>query len=797
MLNAQAQPKDQPSALSEISFNREVLRALPIRQPRDRSDSRASRPLSPVKLVSNLLSGLNNLAEIPSRSRSQAPEIKEIPPLPPPKFMDPGANDQLGASSDSKVTLIEAKQDVIHNRFEGLELTYNAYVIALRSRSGNVVGRVLRNRATADELEINELYNILLADPSRVQAAAEVPVNVLFAAFEKFLAKAWQERMGAMLSPDALALMTSGLDSGRPTYFSQQVKRCLEEMSPQNRRAFSAAVKLLSDLLEASGNDGDRGALMASFTEALISGGNPHDYVTLFDRLVDDYDNLFDEAVASSTEATPGSSSAAGSLNKARSTNTGSLSSNASSLKKRFGFGSLSRENSKSEHESKVTSVWRTLSKNAKSAGDSQPQPASLSKASLIRSRSTDTVPSTLPHLRPPSRDRPTPPNASSGEGSNSRPTSSHMNMSVLSTIGENTPTKVPSVLRKKRRSSLSDLKSVQVPPPVSAWQPLQPRKLPQPVINSGTPPRTPSDNRAGHRQTPSVDYAQRLRSPEKLGSRKGSPERFGLPSQKENSPLQAGSSRKEGSPSMLRYSYKKPPAPAESRDVTIKSLNPKKRTPSSSGIPALRSGLSERPWPPNATASNTSPAKPSQPSPQKLRMQSPQKLRERLSNEQKALSSAESSLRAEIAKIGEEMSAFKRSCPDNRHSSDPVSSTTLSSLDSRLLSLTDTLNTLNSTLHSQYYTLSKDIESSLLISERKTRKLDELYKEANAENEALYERFNDELGKVMKAVKGGEGMEELKRKVKESEEDAVRLRKENGRLKREVVGLRSQLAGP
>ena len=82
-------------------------------------------------------------------------------------------------------------------------------------------------------------------------------------------------------------------------------------MSPQNSRAFASTIKLLSEyiipqdsfllpaknyvsLLDASGNDGDRGALIASFADALVLDGNPHDYITLLDRLVDDYDSLFD-----------------------------------------------------------------------------------------------------------------------------------------------------------------------------------------------------------------------------------------------------------------------------------------------------------------------------------------------------------------------------------------------------------------------------------------------------------------------------------------------------------------------
>jgi hypothetical protein len=86
------------------------------------------------------------------------------------------------------------------------------------------------------------------------------------------------------------------------------------------------------------------------------------------------------------------------------------------------------------------------------------------------------------------------------------------------------------------------------------------------------------------------------------------------------------------------------------------------------------------------------------------------------------------------------------------------------------------------------------DALSSLAVSESKAKKLDELYREANAENEALYARFNDELARVLKSVRSGQGIDELKNKVRESQDEAGRLRRENARLKREVLGLRSQL---
>ena len=89
---------------------------------------------------------------------------------------------------------------------------------------------------------------------------------------------------------------------------------------------------------------------------------------------------------------------------------------------------------------------------------------------------------------------------------------------------------------------------------------------------------------------------------------------------------------------------------------------------------------------------------------------------------------------------------------------------------------------------------IAADISTSLVVSEKKSKALDELYREANAENELLYDRFNTEMLRILDAVKSGSGLQETKSKLKESQDEASRLRKENQRLKRENLGLRSQL---
>ena len=178
--------------------------------------------------------------------------------------------------------------------------------------------------------------------------------------------------------------------------------------------------------------------------------------------------------------------------------------------------------------------------------------------------------------------------------------------------------------------------------------------------------------------------------------------------------------------------------------------------------------------------------------------MQSPQKLRERVNQEKKSIASADFSLQAEIAKIGEEISSVHKNQRSPTKAKPqvqtPSASPSLQTLSAQVANLSTTLSNFTTTHDRSLSSLSSNIESSLLVSDKKARKLDELYREANAENEALYERFNEELGKILGKVKKGEGVDEMRSQLKEAQEEVAKLKKENGRLKREVVGLRSLL---
>lgn len=88
-------------------------------------------------------------------------------------------------------------------------------------------------------------------------------------------------------------------------------------------------------------------------------------------------------------------------------------------------------------------------------------------------------------------------------------------------------------------------------------------------------------------------------------------------------------------------------------------------------------------------------------------------------------------------------------------------------------------------------------MDNTLRATEVKVREIDQLYKESTAENELLYEKFNTELARIVRALKGKSGeKEEIMTKMKEATEETARVKKENARLKREMASLRSMIKG-
>ncbi|KAJ9222241.1 putative Rho guanyl nucleotide exchange factor [Paecilomyces variotii] len=750
---------------------------------------RGLRPPSPSKMLSSLWGG-GQSKETVTPLKSPVPLLGDVPKISPTKstFNRPDTPSSLTSAQEKQTHRISVVESDADRHVKSLEQTFSAYILSLRSRSGNIVGRILRARDNVDRTAVNELYNILLEDPGKLQAAAEVSVDVLFVSFETFISNAWRDHMGPVIPNSTLELIQSKFDAMFSADFNEFFRQMMGDMSPQNRRALSAMVRLLAELLDASGNDGDRGALTAAFAEVLTESGDPMRYISLLDRLVDDYENLFEDSAppsASLDGAFPNDSSSA--LNKSQSLSVSSVNSNTSSFRRRFGFG-LHRENSKHEGESKVSSILRTLSKTKGSGESSEP---STPKGTLLRSKSTDTDTRLGNYLRPTSRDRPAVYGIFSDE--QERPGSGHSN-TLLASIGEVPSHQENPKPRRKRRSSLSDLR----PMTASSDDPI-PVHTPRPVTPVTPPPQWPRSEVAATPKETRPRSSHASKSPSRVSSptRTGSPTRAAGTPRRESPTRSNLSSRKENAysrPTLMERAVNKrsdePPAPNES---------PKRKT-DMPGTPQRKSaGLRERPTLANGFESPKRPhSMSSPPKVQKLRMQSPQKLRERLANEKKVQAAAEAGFKTELMLIGDELSALKLSPTSDADVKSPNGRAQDANayLSGRFRDLESRFSSMSADLSGRTTAIEKDLETSLIVSERRAKKLDELYREASAENEALYERFNTELSRVVKDVRLGNGESALKDQLREALEELGRVKKENLRLKREVGGLRAQQMG-
>ncbi|KAJ5747430.1 uncharacterized protein N7511_009126 [Penicillium nucicola] len=787
-----------------IHSNFETLRYIASCLVTQVKSSRGFRPPSPTKLISNLLGGSRDnvptlkgpssatlTGEFPKMlpPRGQLSRSNTLPSSIPGKEKDKEKEKEKDESTNQISVVGSSDSRGLDAQFSSLEQTFAAYVLSLQSRSGNILGRMLRARDNADRAPVNELYNILLEDPSRIQAAAEVPVDTLFVAFETFLANAWKRSMGPVLSSSSLTWVQDQFDSMIPRDFNDQFHRFLSEMSPQNRRALAAIIRLLAELLDASGNDGDRGALTMAFAEVITEDGDPINHVSLLDRLVDDFDNLFEDFI-------PGGTSVEGTLtvNQSKNShgNTGSVGSNSSSFRKRFGFlhkdssksekGEKSEKVEKNEGEGKVASILRTLSKKQSPAGSEPNTP----KGSLIRSKSTD-VDARLGFLRPTSRDRPY---GFASEETISRPGTGYEKPPSLSSVRGISDDGVPRV-RRKRHSSLSDLRPNTASSESSNVSPTQQLR-----------PVTPSSRSRGEIVTPTrqprpqSSYIPTSPARGKSPAKAGSPVRLGSPIRRMSPNRPTTPSRKENIDPKSPYTERT----SKSRGSVSESPADENRRSRASGIPQRTPGLRERPST-NGSDSRRPQSSSSSQKP-KPRMQSPQKLRDRVQQEKKDQSSSQSGFKDELTALGDELRSFSFA-PTTQLNLDFSMERTNScasidnraALEARMRTLESRFDMLSGEYNGRTSALERDLESSLILSERRVKKLDELYREASAENEALYDRFNTELSKIAKDVRSGNGEDSLKSQLASALDEINRVKKENFRLRREVGGLRAQQA--
>ena len=144
-----------------ISLSQKIVNSIRPRFAAEEGRPRSRfRPVSPFKAFSGFLTGsLREQATVAKQLVIDNPGAfsysrSEIVSCDPPGRPD---TDPLR----SKVTLIDSMDQHRHGSLPQLEATLSTYIVALHSRNGNIVGKVLRGRSGADELRVNELYNTL------------------------------------------------------------------------------------------------------------------------------------------------------------------------------------------------------------------------------------------------------------------------------------------------------------------------------------------------------------------------------------------------------------------------------------------------------------------------------------------------------------------------------------------------------------------------------------------------------------------------------------------------------------
>lgn len=724
-----------------VSYYTKVLRSLSFTATATRAEkTRSFLNASPVKLISSLWNSGSAAATPDSVVSGSSKQARQ------PSLHRSNSFHSIQGSIRGRDDRSFVEEGLPDNPLMRLEQTFSGYITALESRQGAVQGRALLNRHNADEVLVNDLYNRLIETPFDIEIAPDVNINIIFVAFENFLRIAWKEQMGAVITMHSLDTLQDRAHRRAPGDFADFVHYLFADMAPQNRRAFGNIIKLLANLLNACDNDGDRGALTLAFAELLVNDRDAPNYINLLDRLVEECPRIFGSGQSQNPNFANSVTGSVHSNFKDKSL-TGSVTSNASSLRRKFGLDMLLKSKEKDDKQERP-SVWRSLSKHRNPATG---EASSISKGTMNHMQAVDD--NSLQRRLQRRHASPTRPPVAGAFDDPQRPVSSHRMEFPLNTIGEPSDETARKTSKKKRRSSLSDLKTLMAAASIEdePLPALQDTRKTSEKLNSGAVEATPIKVSAESDIHPS----------------------FRVPQQKENIENLSANASPAGDGAAGQRS------PSKNASRNAKAL-------SVSSIPNLKPGNTES----GADASKI-PVSPTRTAP-KLRLQSPQKLRDRLQTEKKAAEEAGGSLQAELFKIGNELSRVK----DGSNSSSEKSE--VQQVAASVKALEEKIPWITQDMQSKHDALQKEMETTVRAAEAKLRAIDQLHKEVTAENELLYEKFNEELGKIVKALrgKGKEEKEELMTKLKEQSDESARLKKDNMRLKREIVSLKTALKG-
>lgn len=632
---------------------------------------------------------------------------------------------------------------------ESLKETLAAFMTVLRARKGNIVGRSVSERRLARSQAVDGLVASLLADPSNLEPAAREQVDVLFAAFDRFLATTWTVVFGPIADLGDSLEFTQKAGSGLPKGHHNIFVSTLDRLDSNRRFALEAVVGLLVDLLDGISNDGDRGALVSSFAEMVSADQDAGESIPLLDRLVEDYKASRKGLGIESRDGDQDVETDCVGLENVGA----SRGRKDSSLTKRLGLHPSTRttEPNKIDQNFSVGNLLRSWSKNARSDAPKQ---------SLSRVRSVELA--TMSELPRPS-----------SQGSiyqNGNPVETRSIVPFHAQMHQNAPVNIPDPRRPhkpvKRRSSLSDLEKLPLPNTSPLWSTPVERRLPfeSPLMGRA---HVRAQTLGTQRSSVSPSEAKR----QQIARQVDAPRLC----------YEASQDRAETVPAEAQSFLQRP---YQVRDI-VETLIP---TPQDEGSP--RGVLVERVNSGNARARPEGEIL----SQGKLGL-ARRRSQEKADNYQMALKGARQRLQPELNILFESLDRLSDASQDESfhwsERSQEVVQTCVTRARSQVSTVEDHINSEFGSLaiEMRRAAATRDMSASQAAKtlEARVRTLERQMRLKVAENEALYKRSNEDIQKIFDRIRGGSAMEEMKLILKQSHSEVSILRKENERLKREL----------
>ncbi|KAK6544675.1 hypothetical protein TWF694_001361 [Orbilia ellipsospora] len=807
------------------------------------------RPPSPVKLLHTFL-GSN--AASPSKLPFKATSFESTTEMARPTVMLERSHSVLYradgsgpvedlASRMKDISLVENHPGDSYHR--QLERVLDGFVSVLDGKfSKDLQPGWSFERRSSTSSSIDQLVKTMLVDAGQTTAAQAASLNSVLNAFERFLNGKWREVMGTLLSQESVKDLQSKFDSYSSDEFVKYFRDYLDNLGPQNKRAFHKITGLFSRSIQRAKSDEAKSTLRTIFSETLIASGLSSSKISEVAKLhVEVLLSMLNHADtslnipsydASSPFVNPAplsdaaAAAAAAGLKRSKTTGTHALVgtghglptavplTSSSSLRKRFGLSSPgdpydgsnlstnggtyspskdSERGGGSISKSSVKSLLRQRSNRKEKEGGLHPSsPAKV--AALYRSQSTendirrdyyerDHIPA-----RPMSRDstasRPVSTifmgsntNSSAAAGrtaleipkpnvsASASPLSPIVASPTVATLdaaaggGDGSP--LPSLRRRKRRSSLSDLVLVK-DETVQEGEEVQEEGVATPVLEN-------SLSRAG-----SVDRKENAGNTRTMGPPP-------VPTHAKNpsvSSIKEG--RRGGGLSGAGDIYSDKIAPLNVSGVRLN------RAHSDASTMSADTRVSSRE---SAKTSNTTTGK----------------LSTRLAAEKTNVSKGSGSLEQELALIGQELSrgggrkgvnsnidAIRNSNNSSRSSLASITDVD-DTLRRRVKLLESKLNNTVNDLNKRYETLRDDSHAALAKELQRNQEIERMWRDERNENDAVYKKFNDALEECVRGLKGrtDEDRAGLVRMLVQSQEEVARLRGEVSALKKENIDLR------